>query len=49
MRLKDPYPDCPMCNAADVRKRIAKTDFILKGDGWYRDHYGLKKGRHEQK
>ena len=45
MRLKDPYPSCPVCKAEDVRKRIAKTDFILKGTGWYKDHYGLKEAK----
>ena len=34
-------PPCPEC-AAGVRKLISQSAFILKGGGWYKDHYGLK-------
>lgn len=34
-------PPCPEC-AANVRKLISQSAFILKGGGWYKDHYGLK-------
>jgi putative FmdB family regulatory protein len=37
-------PPCPECAGADVRKRISSSGFILKGGGWYKDHYGLKSG-----
>lgn len=40
----DPVRDCPKCNAANVKKRISATSFVLKGGGWYKDHYGLKSG-----
>ncbi|MFZ5482111.1 MAG: FmdB family zinc ribbon protein [Myxococcota bacterium] len=40
----DPVKTCPTCNADNVRKRISLASFALKGDGWYKDHYGLKKG-----
>lgn len=37
-------PPCPACEARDVRKRVSTSGFILKGSGWYKDHYGLKSG-----
>lgn len=37
-------PPCPDCEASDVRKLISQSGFILKGGGWYKDHYGLKSG-----
>lgn len=33
---------CPSCAAPMIRK-ISRNSFQLKGDGWYKDHYGLKK------
>ncbi|MDP2306148.1 MAG: zinc ribbon domain-containing protein [Pseudomonadota bacterium] len=39
----DPIKDCPSCKAANVKKLISMTSFVLKGGGWYKDHYGLKK------
>lgn len=35
-------PPCPACAAADVRKLVSASSFVLKGSGWYKDHYGLK-------
>ncbi len=35
---------CPKCAQANVKKLISQTSFILKGGGWYKDHYGLKPG-----
>lgn len=43
VRLSAPTPACEVCGAADVRKLISQTSFVLKGSGWYSDHYGLKK------
>jgi len=40
----DPIKDCPSCKAGNVKKRISATSFVLKGGGWYKDHYGLKPG-----
>ncbi len=34
---------CPECGEQQVRKLISMTSFVLKGSGWYRDHYGLKR------
>ena len=38
-RHMDPPPKC--CGRL-TKKKISKTSFSLKGDGWYKDHYGLK-------
>lgn len=35
---------CPKCAQGNVKKLISQTSFILKGGGWYKDHYGLKPG-----
>ena len=40
----DPITECPVCKAGNVKKRISATSFVLKGGGWYKDHYGLKSG-----
>lgn len=42
MKLADPLPACPECGHHEVRKLISQTSFVLKGGGWYSDHYGLK-------
>lgn len=39
-----PAPPCPKCASEDVRKLVSAAAFVLKGSGWYKDHYGLKKG-----
>ena len=44
MSMKDPTPSCPNCSGADVKKRVSAAGFVLKGGGWYKDHYGLKSG-----
>jgi len=38
-----PIKECPECHNKNVSKIISKSSFVLKGDGWYKDHYGLKK------
>lgn len=43
MRYSDKRPDCPSCGKDKPKKLISKGSFILKGDGWYKDGYGLKK------
>ena len=38
-----PVRDCPSCGAEGAVKKLAsRTSFVLKGGGWYKDHYGLK-------
>jgi putative FmdB family regulatory protein len=39
-----PITVCPKCEAGHVKKLISATSFVLKGSGWYKDHYGLKSG-----
>ena len=40
-----PIEDCPECEAGgSVKKLISRSSFVLKGGGWYKDHYGLKSG-----
>ena len=36
-------PHCPKCGAEKVDRLLSTPQFSLKGDGWYSDHYGLKK------
>jgi putative FmdB family regulatory protein len=40
-RLCDMAPRCVGCNVP-MKKQISRTSFSLKGNGWYKDHYGLK-------
>ena len=37
-----PIEVCAQCGGKSVTKLISKTSFVLKGGGWYKDHYGLK-------
>ncbi len=44
-KMSDPAPaSCPTCGGGEVRKLVSTSAFVLKGGGWYRDHYGLKSG-----
>ena len=42
MRISADPPDCPECEQGPARKLVSASGFILKGGGWYKDHYGLK-------
>ena len=39
-------PICKLCLATKeeiiMKRIISRNGFQLKGDGWYKDHYGLK-------
>jgi putative FmdB family regulatory protein len=39
---EDPITLCPKCEKDAVRRMVSAPSFHLKGDGWYKDHYGLK-------
>ena len=42
-RMTDkPLSICSACKKPQLRKIVAPSSFSLKGDGWYKDHYGLK-------
>ena len=41
--FSEPAPNCPKCESAKVNRLLSAPQFSLKGDGWYSDHYGLKK------
>jgi len=41
VKLDAAHPPCPECNSEDVKKLVSPSGFLLKGSGWYRDHYGL--------
>jgi len=44
----EPVNDCPECDVdGAVKKLVSRTSFVLKGGGWYKDHYGLKGGGSE--
>ena len=41
----DPATDCPACEEKGaLKKLVSRSSFVLKGGGWYKDHYGLKGG-----
>jgi putative FmdB family regulatory protein len=42
VKMSAPDPACVQCGGV-VRKKVSAAGFILKGGGWYKDHYGLKK------
>lgn len=44
VKLDAAAPPCPACGG-DVRKLVSAASFVLKGGGWYKDHYGLKSGK----
>ncbi len=43
-RMSAGPPPCPSCAGEHCEKQVSASAFILKGSGWYKDHYGLKKG-----
>ena len=38
-KYDDPAPGCEQC-AVSMKRRVGRTSFKLKGDGWARDGYG---------
>jgi putative FmdB family regulatory protein len=42
VKMSAPTPECPECGADEAKKLVSASGFILKGGGWYKDHYGLK-------
>lgn len=48
MRMGAEPPPCPECGAEQIMKKVSAGSFVLRGGGWYRDHYGLKSGASKQ-
>lgn len=44
-----PLSECPQCHELKLIRKVSKTSFHLKGNGWYKDHYGLKTESAESK
>ena len=44
IKIDAPSPPCSQCGSDDVTKLVSASSFVLKGSGWYSDHYGLKSG-----
>lgn len=44
-KVDDPAPEtCPRCGApGTLSRKLSRTSFVLKGDGWYRDLYSSSK------
>ena len=40
-KFGDKWPHCSECDK-QMEKKIARTSFALKGNGWAKDNYGLK-------
>lgn len=36
-KFNDPNPTCPECGKAETEKAPARTSFVLKGGGWFKD------------
>ncbi len=44
----EPLKECPSCKGK-VKRLISCTNFVLKGDGWYRSGYTKGENKKEQK
>jgi putative FmdB family regulatory protein len=42
LHLDEKEPECDKCGSC-MRRAMSAPAFHLKGNGWYKDHYGLKK------
>ena len=42
--MEAPAPPCPRCEGL-TKKQVTGGNFNLKGNGWYRDGYGLHEGK----
>jgi putative FmdB family regulatory protein len=36
---------CPICKDVDLKRLISNPNFVLKGQGWYKDGYSTKKAK----
>ena len=44
-KVDDPPPDCEC--GREMSKMVSRTSFSLKGDGWAKDNYGLRRSSEE--
>ena len=43
MKISDPVPtSCQKCQKGPLQKMISKTNFVLKGQGWYETDFKTK-------
>ncbi len=43
VQTQDEVVTCPQCHSGEILRLVSLTSFALKGDGWFKDHYGIKK------
>ncbi|NBO56189.1 MAG: zinc ribbon domain-containing protein [Actinobacteria bacterium] len=39
-KVNDQNPKCPVCPDTQTEKLISRSNFVLKGGGWYSEGYG---------
>jgi putative FmdB family regulatory protein len=44
LKLNEKEPECAACGSS-MRKIMSPTTFVLKGNGWAKDNYGLKSAK----
>ena len=44
LKMDEQEPVCDKCGLR-MKRAMSAPAFILKGSGWYSDHYGLKKSK----
>lgn len=44
VKMNADAPPCPQCDQP-VKKLVSQGSFQLKGSGWFKDGYGLRKGK----
>jgi putative FmdB family regulatory protein len=46
LKISDPHPDsCPACSHPTMKKLLSRTNFVLKGTGWYETDFKKKDGK----
>ena len=50
MKISDPQPDLCSCEKkGSLRKKMSRTSFVLKGQGWYETDFKTKPAKKEPK
>jgi putative FmdB family regulatory protein len=43
LKISGPHPDeCPVCKHTQMKKLLSRTNFVLKGTGWYETDFKKK-------